>query len=77
MSVKLWRAFARRRVNEEDENKSELARVLGLFDLIALGVGATLGLGVYILAGNTLFHRCWKKLIKNYKKIDQYLIIYY
>ncbi|KAF7988806.1 hypothetical protein HCN44_007116 [Aphidius gifuensis] len=51
MSFKLWQALSRRRVTEDDENKSELARVLGLFDLIALGVGATLGLGVYILAG--------------------------
>lgn len=48
----LWRVLSRRRVDDETEAKSELARVLGLFDLTALGVGSTLGLGVYVLAGS-------------------------
>lgn len=53
MTSRLWKALSRRRVEESEDTKGErLARVLGLFDLTALGVGATLGLGVYVLAGS-------------------------
>lgn len=47
-----WKTLARKRVNDDDSNKDELARVMGLFDLTALGLGTTLGLGVYVLAGS-------------------------
>ncbi|XP_036140854.1 uncharacterized protein LOC105835035 isoform X5 [Monomorium pharaonis] len=50
---RLWKALSRKRIDENEDTKDErLARVLGLFDLTALGVGASLGLGVYVLAGS-------------------------
>lgn len=49
---RLWRTLSRKRVDDDQEGKGELARVLNIFDLTALGVGATLGLGVYVLAGS-------------------------
>lgn len=52
----LWSALTRKKQNNLNED-SKLNRVLNLFDLTALGVGSTLGLGVYVLAGSVAYEQ--------------------
>ncbi|CAH0715866.1 unnamed protein product, partial [Brenthis ino] len=49
--AKIFGALRRCKQLENGDNSTLLDRCLGLLDLTALGVGSTLGLGVYVLAG--------------------------
>lgn len=55
---RFWNAVKRRkRVIDNGSSESQLARVLNVFDLTFLGVGSTLGLGVYLLAGSVAYEQ--------------------
>lgn len=60
----LWDALNRRKqITSNDDKDTALARVMNLFDLVALGVGSTLGVGVYVLAGAVAFNHAGPAVI--------------
>lgn len=62
MNATFWNALTRKKPHDEGE-ESKLNRVLNLFDLTALGVGSTLGMGVYILAGSVAYDQAGPAVI--------------
>lgn len=49
----IWKVLTRKKVIDPVcAEETQLSRVLNTFDLTALGVGSTLGVGVYVLAGH-------------------------
>lgn len=61
----LWNALTRKKHNDANE-ESKLNRVLNLFDLTTLGVGSTLGLGVYVLAGSVAYEQAGPAVVLSF-----------
>lgn len=49
--MSLVKKFTRKKLVDREETSTELHRVLSTVDLTLLGIGSTLGIGIYVLAG--------------------------
>ncbi|KFB38619.1 hypothetical protein ZHAS_00005998 [Anopheles sinensis] len=61
-----WKAVSRKKPNDDDGSHSKLARVLTLLDLTGLGVGSTLGLGAYVLAGSVAYEQAGPAVVVSF-----------
>lgn len=58
----LWRAFVRRKPIEKNES-TRLKKCLGTTELTALGIGSTLGIGIYVIIGTVAYKQAGNGLI--------------
>lgn len=56
----LWALSRRKPMDVSDEAPTDLDRCLNTLDLTALGVGATLGFGLYVLSGEVAAQKAGK-----------------
>lgn len=50
--MNLWSTFSRKKKDAEAEDGQSYKKLSSLWDLLALGIGPSFGLGLYVLTGN-------------------------
>nr|XP_027201919.1 high affinity cationic amino acid transporter 1-like isoform X2 [Dermatophagoides pteronyssinus] len=58
----LWRAFVRRKPIEKNES-TRLKKCLGTTELTALGIGSTLGIGIYVIIGTVAYKQAGPSVV--------------